>query len=282
MIIVAFIWGYSFIYTSQLINSGVSSATLLFARFGIGALVLGVVGFKTVIKSNKREIIAGAIAGICIVFAIFMQQQALLFTSVSKTSFISGASIILVPFFAYFINKSSITSKNIIGLILAVIGTIVLSVDATTFRNINFGDFLAFLSTIGFALQIVLLAKFGKGCKAVSVAFFQTLSVAIGGFIIVLINGASIEVAFTKDNVIPLLYLGVLATAVCYIVQSYASKYIKEVVVSVIISSQALIAMFFDVIILHTPLTSQLLIGAVLISAAVLYLTLDKDNKKNT
>ncbi|MDF9866786.1 drug/metabolite transporter (DMT)-like permease [Bacilli bacterium PM5-3] len=280
LVIITFIWGYSFVSSSQLINSGVSSELLLFARFGIGAIALAIIGFPKIKKSKIIEVKAGVIVGLCIIFAMYMQNQSFNYTSISKSSFIASSAIIIVPFLAYAINKSSVTIKNLIGLALAMVGTIILSVDATTFTSINFGDLLAILSAFGFAFQIVLLAKFGKGTNAICVAFYQTLTVSLGGLLLVLINGSPIDVLFDEANIFPLLYLGLLATAICYIVQTWASKYVKEVVLSVIISAQALIAAFLDVIVLHNDLTSQLLIGGTLISTAIVYLVFDKENKK--
>ena len=281
LLFIAVLWGYSFIPSSILINSGVSSELLLFARFGIGALGLGVVCFKQIKNSAKADVRAGLLAGLCIIFAIYMQNSSFGYTTVSKSAFISGSSIILVPFLAYFLNNSSITIKNIIGLILAVAGIVVLSVDITTFSSINFGDFLAMLSAIGFTMQIVLLAKFGKGTNSICVAFYQMSVVCIGGAILVIAKGGATDTLFTQDNIMALLYLGIFATVICYIIQAWAAKYVKEVVLSIIIASQAILASIFDVVLLGTSVTMQLIIGAVLISAAIIYLTLDKDNKRS-
>lgn len=276
LIIIAVVWGYSFISSSKLINNGVGSDLLLFVRFGIGAIILGVLTFPKLKQATFNDIKAGIIVGMCAFFAMYMQNLSFKYTTVSKTAFISSASIILIPFLAYLINGTKITKRNIIGLTIALIGAAILSVDATTFTSINFGDFLAILSAFGFALQLVLLSKVRQTANPVCVSFFQMLFVAVGALVICFINSTTFSNLLAPGNIYSLLYLGVFATGLCYFVQAWSAGYVSEVVLSVIISSQAIFGSIFDAVVLHTPVTTQLVIGATLISIAILYLTLEK------
>ena len=279
MIMVTIIWGISFVFSSDIVTSGISGSVLMFARFGVGALALLIVAFKNILTSTKAEIFTGTILGLCVSFAMYFQTNSMNYTTISKISFISGLSIIIVPFLAYFINQSKVTKQHIIGLIIAVVGTFIISINPEELTNINRGDLMALIATIGFALQIALLAKYSHGRRPSVISFYQTLTVALAGLIISFISHQEIHLIFNTRYILPLFYVGVIATAFTYIVQATSARYLKEVTISIIISAQAIVAAFLDIIIIGTPLTKQLLIGAILISLSIIYLSIEKQPK---
>ena len=276
---IAILWGYSFISSSKLVNNEVGSDILLFYRFSSGALILGIITFPQIKKSTFVDIKSGFLVGLCVLFAMYTQNQAFQFTSVAKIAFIGASCIILVPFLALIINKTKIIKKNIIGLIIAIIGVAILSVNDSLFTRINFGDFLAILSAFGFALQLVLIKHVSGKAHPVRIAFFQMVTVGLGGLILSLFSQSNLTNIFTGNNLYSFLYLAIIATGLCYFVQAWAAKKVSEVVLSVIISSQAIIGAIFDVIVFQTQVTLQLIIGSILISIAILYLTIETKKK---
>jgi len=280
MILVTIIWGISFVFSSYIVTSGVSGPVVMFSRFGLAALSLLIVGFKNILTTKKNEAFTGILLGGCVSFAMFFQTNSMNYTTISKISFISGLSIIIVPFLAYFLNKSKVTLQHIIGLVIAIVGTFIISINPEALTDINKGDLYALIATMGFALQIVFLAKYASACRPSVLSFYQTLTVSIAGLIIALITHEDISIVFNSSFILPLLYIGVIATAFTYIVQASSAPYLKEVTVSIIIAAQAIVAAFLDIIVIGTPLTSQLVIGATLISISIIVLSLNFDKKQ--
>lgn len=284
---ITILWAFAYIPTSFLLQQNISNEVILFLRFSIGAIILLIFAFKEIKKMSLLDLKIGFFAGLAIFFAVYFQNQSLLFTSVSKTAFIAGMSMLLVPYLAYLINKKDITNVHINGTIIAFIGMVVFSLNPADFKSTNIGDFLALLSALGFALQIVALEKHST-INTVSVSFIQIVTVAIGAFILVLVNDADIKLAFTNNNIPAIIYLSVIATGFAYVIQANVAKYLSSIIVIVFLSSQAIIAFIFDVIFFNTPITLRFLIGATLITIALLYLTFRKPksivfkNKKKT
>ncbi|MDR1782106.1 MAG: DMT family transporter [Bacilli bacterium] len=263
-LLITIFWSLSFIASSQLVNNNVSSEALVFTRFIIGAFCLFIVNFKHIIKIAKIDIIGGIVIGLCILWAMYFQNLSYLTTSVSKVAFISSMSICLVPFLAFIINKSIIKKRHIIGLVLAIISVSFLTLNFNDLSHINIGDFFAFLCAFGFAMQVVTLKSFSSKANAMNLIFVHALVVSIGGLIICLFNHSNITIAFNKDNILSLLYLSIVCMAFCYSIQAWASKYISEVLASILISTQAIFGSMFDIIIFHTHITLQFIIGALI------------------
>lgn len=280
LILTSVLWGYSFIYTSQLINNGFSSDLIIIGRYYIGVIALAILANKKLFKIRKADIKAGVIVGFFLLIAMYTQNLSMAYTSVSKAAFISGMNIVLVPFFAYFLLKSRITRKNIIGLVLAVAGTAFLSIDVKNFTNINFGDMLSAISAVALAMQVISLKKFGGETTATGLALFQMLTVAVGGTIIYLFNDSPTPELLTPNVIEAFLYLGIFTSAICYLILAWSSRYVDEVTLSVLPSSQGLFAVIFDLLILHTILNGQAVIGIILMSVAVLYFAFASDNGK--
>lgn len=275
LILITFIWGFAFIPTSLLLQQNISNEVVLFLRFGFGAVVLLIFAFKEIKKMSILDFKVGIFAGLAIFLAVYFQNQALLFTSVSKTAFISGMSILIVPFFAYFVNKKNISNVHVNGILIAFLGMVIFSLNPSDLKTINIGDLLALLSAVGFALQIVALERF-PSINTISVSFIQILVVAFGGLVLSLINNNDIILAFSLSNIPAIFYLAIIATGFAYAIQVNAAKYLSSILVIVLLSSQAIVAFIFDIIFFDTQVTTRFLIGAALISYAILYLSIRK------
>lgn len=273
---ISILWGFSFIPTSYLVRNGFSSSQLLLYRFLQGAIVLALVNYKTVFKISKNDIKYGVIIGLCVGFGVFLQNISMAYTSASKSSFLSASCIVLIPFLAYILNKTAITKKNVVGLSVAFIGMCFLFFNPEAFNEINFGDVLASISALGFGLQVVLLKKYSKKINAINVAFMQTLVMGILGLVLCIVNQEKILLLDNNAYILPVLYLGIIAAGVCYLGQTYASEHTSEVLSSILISSQAIYTVLFDMLFFNTQLTITMIIGIILMSISVVYLTLNK------
>ncbi|MDR1782107.1 MAG: DMT family transporter [Bacilli bacterium] len=269
LLFITILWSLSFIFSSSMMHHKVSSEILLFSRFGLGALVLFIINFKNIIKMSKYDLLGGLLVGLSVLFAIYFQNVGFMMTSVSKIAFISSMNIVFIPFLAYFINKSKIRKRHLCGLFFAVLGVCFLSLNFNDLATINMGDLFALLSALGFAMQVVLIKKFASKVDPANLTFIHAIVVSLGGFLITTLNKGDIGIAFNKDNLISLLYLSIIAMAFCYSIQAWASKYVGEVLTSILISTQAIFGSAFDVMIFKTPITFQLIIGAILMAIAL-------------
>ena len=225
---ITILWGFAFIPTTLLLKQGLSSELIMFVRFGLGAIAIAIFAFKELKKMTLLDFKVGILAGVFIFLAIYFQNIALLYTSVSNTAFISSISILIVPFFAYLINKKAITNVHLNGIIIAFVGIVFFSLNPKDLTAFNIGDVLALVSTLGFASQIVILER-EPTTNAICVSFIQVCFVALVGLVVALVNQADFSLV-TSVNAIPqLLFLGIIATGFCYVGQVWTAKHISSI-----------------------------------------------------
>ena len=66
------------------------------------------------------------------------------------------------------------------------------------------------------------------------------------------------------------LYLGVISTTVCYLLQTASQKYVDETKAAIILSMESVFGTLFSLIILHEILMPRMIVGCVIILAAVI------------
>ena len=66
------------------------------------------------------------------------------------------------------------------------------------------------------------------------------------------------------------LYLGVISTTVCYLLQTACQKYVDETKAAIVLSMESVFGTIFSIIILHEVITLRMVIGCAIILAAVI------------
>ena len=121
LIVVTIIWGTTFVIVKQALNDAppFSFAAL---RFGLASILsLIVVNFK-IFQITKNEIIGGIICGFLLFAGYAFQNFGLLYTTPTKSAFITGTSIIMVPIILVIIHMQKISMRTWIACILAITG----------------------------------------------------------------------------------------------------------------------------------------------------------------
>ena len=77
------------------------------------------------------------------------------------------------------------------------------------------------------------------------------------------------EFQVTGEGWLGVLYLGVVSTTICYLIQTLCQKYVDETKAAIILSMESVFGTLFSVIILHEILTPRMIAGSLIILAAV-------------
>ena len=135
--------------------------------------------------------------------------------------------------------------------------------------SINLGDGLTLLCAVGFAFQIFLTGEFVGRIRASVLNFLQMTTACILSIIGLVISG-DFHFAPSTKSILAVLYLGVVSTTVCYLLQTVSQKYVDETKSAIILSMEAVFGTVFSVILLHESVTIRMIIGSALILSAVL------------
>ncbi|MFP7342797.1 DMT family transporter [Bacillus safensis] len=264
-----FLWGSTFISTKILLTA-FSPTEILFFRFFIGYLALMIIYPVTMKVRSKKHEGMFALAGLCgVVLYYFLENVALTYTFASNAGVISS----VVPFFsfllAYFLLKDEpLHSRFFIGFFIAMTGIELISMNGmTTFQLNPLGDALALTATIVWAFYSILSKMINQyGYHIIQVTrrvFFYGLL-----WMIPLIWYFKIRLDWERltnpSFAFHFLFLGVFASAICFLTWSFSVKTIGVVKSSVYIYGVPIITMVISMIVLHERLTLMSALGTAL------------------
>ncbi|WKV08510.1 DMT family transporter [Thermoanaerobacterium sp. CMT5567-10] len=216
LILVTVIWGSTFIIVKNA-TSVIPVYNFLFLRFMLAFIVLAILYGKRLINIDKRTFIVSVLVGTMLFLGYAFQTLGLKYTTASKSGFISGFNVVLVPILEAFFLKAKLSKTSWISVILAMVGLLLITTNVDL--KINFGDFLTFLCAVSFAFQIVLIAKYAPSVDTISFAMIQILVVAILSGILSFIYEKP-TIPANKTVWFALILTGIFATAFALTVQN--------------------------------------------------------------
>jgi drug/metabolite transporter (DMT)-like permease len=152
----------------------------VFIRFFI-TILLFYLYFRNELKNfDKTGFKHGIILGIYLFIGFYSQTLGLKYTTASKSAFITGTNIVLLPFVQMFIIKSKPNFGNILGIILVLLGLYFLTEIRDT--KINFGDLITLVCAVAFSFHIVYLDKYSRKSDHLAIVYGQYISMALLSF----------------------------------------------------------------------------------------------------
>lgn len=273
LILVTVIWGGGFV-ASDLALDSLSPFQIMTVRFGLGAFLMGCAGFRELKGIGKEEVKAGIWMGIALFAGFAFQIVGLQYTTPSKNAFLTALNVVIVPFIAFAVSRKKIGARGLVGAVLAVIGVGVLSLEKDL--TLGIGDFLTLLCAVSFAFQIFLTGVYVKKYKA-SVLNFIQMAVSFVLSAVFLVIFGEIHFQATAAGWLSVLYLGVVSTTVCYLLQTACQKYVEETKAAIILSMESVFGTLFSILILHEQITARMIVGCLLIFGAVILSNLGEE-----
>ncbi|MGB9839666.1 DMT family transporter [Thermovenabulum sp.] len=266
LLLVTMGWGLNFVVMKNVFLK-LTPFMYLAVRFLIAFLILSGIFNENLCNFSKEDIKGGLLAGLFLFFGFASQAVGLLYTTPAKSGFITGSSVVMVPFFAYFVTKKFPGWSQVTGALLAFLGLAVISVEGNL--KINLGDLITVFCAVFFALQIVIIEYYARIAGSVNLAILET---GIAG-ILSLITGAIYEPMPAKLDIMSwaaILYASIFCTAGAFVIQNIAQKYTTSTHAAVIMCMESVFAGIFSYIFWHEPITLKTLSGFFLILTGVL------------
>ena len=211
--------------------------------------------------------------GIALFAAFSLQIIGLQYTTPSKNAFLTALNVVIVPFIAFLVLKKKIPGKVLIGAVMAVVGVALLSLDGDL--TLSIGDLLTLLCAVGFAFQIFFTGEFVKKYRATVLNFLQMATAFLLSVIFMAASGQT-EFQVTTQGWLSVIYLGVVSTTICYLLQTACQKYVDETKAAIILSMESVFGTLFSMLILHEVLTLRMFAGCGIILAAVIIANLSE------
>ncbi|HYG67114.1 MAG TPA: DMT family transporter, partial [Anaeromyxobacteraceae bacterium] len=160
LFVVTLFWGTTFTLVKEVLEVA-SPAVFLTARFGLATAVLAAVAVVRRDPVTRRLVRDGAVIGLLLVAGFTLQTIGLGYTTPARSGFITGLSVLIVPFIARFALGRPVKSASWLGVALAVLGLALLTrpFGEGIAAEIRLGDALTFGCAIAFALQVVFTSE---------------------------------------------------------------------------------------------------------------------------
>ena len=270
---VAAIWGGAFVAMKDtLVRLDVNS--FLAWRFIIATSLLIAIRPRVLKSFNRAFLKKGALIGTFLGLGYIFQSFGLTLTTVGKTGFITGLYVVITPIVAAVVLHKHTNKFEWGAVTIATIGLGILSFNGI---SIGLGEFLVLVSAFLFAFHIVALGEWANGLDVYALTVLQLGSCAIITFL------ASLKSGFhtPPDSRVwaAILFTAAFATALAFIVQTWAQSFMRPNAVAVILTLEVPFAAVFGILILKEALTSRIAIGGFLVLFAM-YLIILLDNKK--
>jgi drug/metabolite transporter (DMT)-like permease len=262
LLAVAFVWGLTFVMVKESLYY-ISPFRFLFYRFSLSFVLLLGISVKKLRHINTYIIKYGLFIGVALFFGYGFQTVGLQYTTPANAGFITGLSVVIVPFLSLVLLKYKPGIYSIAGVVCAFCGLFFLS-----FHNyeMNIGDFLVLLCAVSFAMHIILVGKYAPVHDPVLLTTVQIGMVAVLSGIFSINQESVLNATVIHALIITALF----ATVFAFLIQNMAQEHTPPTRTAVIFAMEPVFAAVCSYVLINEVFTVRKIVGCVLILAGML------------
>ncbi len=266
---IVLVWGTTFVVVQEALRD-VSTLLFLTLRFTLAAVVLAIV-FRR-IAWNRAVLRGGVLCGVALFLGFVLQTAGLRYTTPSKSAFITGSSVVLVPLLAAVFERRPPRRIEVAGVALAALGMALLTLDFGELA-MGYGDLLTLACAVSYAVHILLVGHYSRrvGYRGLAVVQVATAAVLAGA------GALGVEPAYVRWSagmIGAVALTGVLATALAFSVMAWAQQHTSATHTALIFALEPVFAALFSFLVVGEVLSARAIGGAVMILGGVLLVEL--------
>ena len=257
------VWGSTFVVVKDATDR-MPVMDFLAWRFAIAAIVMLVLRPRSVTRLARSSQVHGLLLGLALAAGYVAQTFGLRRTPATVSGFITGLFVVFTPLCAGLVLRQRVDLASWLGVAVATAGLALLSLHGL---SVGRGEAITLLCAIAFALHIVGLGEWSTARDAYGLAVVQLSTVAV----ISAIAAAPDSLAPPPDSGVwgATLLTALAATAIGFFVQTWAQAHLAPTRAAVVMTMEPVFAGIFGVAFGGDDLTTRIVIGAVLVLAAM-------------
>jgi len=270
---IALIWGATFVLVKEALRDA-STLVFLSLRFALATLALGCASRPLAAKFSERAVLmrGGLAAGLCLFAGYLLQTLGLRYTTPSKSAFLTGLSIVMVPLIAALINRRAPSGAELLGVTAATAGMALMTLQGGL-GGMNVGDLLTLACAAGFALHILAVGHWAPRTNFQALTLVQLATAAL------LASGSfwwaePAYLRWTSAVAAALVVTGLLATALAFSVQAWAQQRTTATHTALMFALEPVFASLTSWLTTGERLSARQAAGAALILAGILQVEL--------
>ena len=268
------IWGLTFISTKVLIEHGLSPQEIFLLRFLMAYLGIWFISPRKLFADNWKDelwLLWGGVTGGS--FYFFTENTALEITLATNVAFIVCTAPLLTTILSLLIYKKEKATAGLVGgSLLALVGVALVVYNGHFILKISpLGDFLTLLAAFSWAFYSLIMKKMSRRYRTTFITrkiFFYGILTILPAFILHPWQ-FSLSGLWQPAVWMNLLFLGVLASLVCFVVWNIILKQLGTVRASNYIYLNPLFTLIGSAVLLDEQFTVMSLMGAMLILGGV-------------
>ncbi len=261
------IWGTTFISTKVLLDT-LSPVEILFLRFSLGYLALWLAAPRRLRLTDRRQEGLFALAGLCGVTLYYgFENLALSATRASNVGvIISIAPFFTVLFSAFFLKEKRPGLRFFAGFLIAMAGIMLISFNQETVEIHPVGDGLAVMAAMIWAVYCLLSRRISELGYNVLLATRRTFFYGLLFMLPLSFTqfSVSLPTILRPGILFNLVFLGLGASALCFVTWNLAVGILGSVKTSITIYIVPVITAVASALVLHEPLTPKVILGLAL------------------
>ena len=282
LILTAAIWGFAFVVVKDSVDT-IPPVYMVSIRYTIAAVLLGFVLIPQFKKLNRYYWIHGAVTGLMLALGYITQTIGCKYTTAGKNAFLTTIYVILIPLISWPLNKKRPHFVVFLSAVMALVGIGLLALrNEGGVLGFNVGDILTLICGLFYALHIIFTAKFSQDKNPVILTWIQFIVAAVFSWSVSPLIDGSFSVALLKSSrvIFSMLYLGIFSSLVAFLLQNICLKYMESSLASLFLSLESVFGVIFSTIFLRERMTLVMIIGCVLIFAAITIADQFHENKQ--
>jgi drug/metabolite transporter (DMT)-like permease len=267
------IWGVTFVSTKVLLQHGLGPMDIMFYRFVLAYLCLLIISHKRLWANTWKDELMLMLSGLTGGTLYFIaENNALDISQASNVALLVCTTPIFTALLAHWVFKDPLRKNMLIGSLIALIGVGLVVFSGSVILQINpLGDLLSIMAALMWAVYCLILKPLGTRYSTAfitrKVFIYSILSVMVY-FIFDPLN-TNIEILTHPVVVMNLLFLGIVASMLCFIAWNAAVKVLGPSRTANYIYVQPMSTLVLSSIILSEVITLTSLIGALCIIGGV-------------
>lgn len=263
LLAIAIVWGVTFTVTKETLQD-IEPESFMFWRF-LAASVLLLIPALFRRELSVSVVRGGGLLGALVFLGYWTQTRGLLYTTPSKSAFLTGLAVVLVPFLDRAVFKQRVSARATTGAIVATAGTTILVGDVAT--GLGLGEALTLICAVCFALHMIVAAKVSRRFPPFGLAAVQIAIVAIASFPLIAFNPAP---RWSREVVLVVLGTAVVNTAAAFCILMWAQARVTATQAAIILAFEPVAAALSSTFYYRELVTWQLLSGGGLIIVAMI------------
>lgn len=270
LVFVTYVWGATFITIKTALNES-TPLTFNAVRMTFASIVLLLVFWRQMRGLSRRTLLAGMLVGVFLWLGYEFQTPGLQYTTASKSAFLTGMSVVLVPLFLAIGWRRRVNHWTLLGVGAAFVGLYLMTIPAhdSGLTTVNKGDLLTMGCAVAFAFQIISVGRATQKHAFAQIVVVEAVTCAL----LMIISAPILEkphIVFSGQVVWAILVTGLLGTALGFGAQGWAQQFTPPTHTALIFSLEPVFALGTSYYFLGERLGFRAGLGAALILGGVL------------